>query len=180
MYLRGTSVTVNTGNLTVFQGSVMLSNGYGIQGSDSSGVYYYILSVNSSDQVSVGTSSLPLYLRGTGVYLSSSGATVTSDERKKHSIEALPDAYEAMLDKLTPVRYKYNDGTSDRYHAGFRAQEVKAALEAAGLTTKDFGGFVDINGDGTELGLIYAEFIAILLQKIKRQEKRIAALEAAR
>ena len=180
MYLRGTSVTVNTGNFTVYQGSVVLSNGYGIQGKDSSGNPYYILSVNASNQVSVGSSSLPLYLRGSGVYLSSTGATVTSDRRKKNSIEELGDAYEAMLDKLTPVRFKYNDGTSGRFHAGFIAQDVKAALEAAGLATSDFGGFVDVNGDGEDFGLIYSEFIALLLHKIKRQEQRIAALEEVR
>ena len=178
MYLRGTSVTVNTGSLMLAQGSLGLANGYGVQGKDTSGNSVYILSFNSSNQVCVGNASYPTYLRGTGVYLSSTGATVTSDRRKKHSVEDLPDAYEAMLDKITPVRFKFNDGTSDRYHAGFIAQEVRDALEAAGLTTQDFGGFVDINKDGEELGLIYAEFIALLLHKIKRQEQRIAALEA--
>ena len=180
MYLRATSVTVNTGNLMLAQGSLGLANGYGVQGKDTSGNSVYILSVNSSNQVSVGTSSLPLYLRGSGVYLSSTGATVTSDRRKKNSIEALPDAYEALLDKIEPVRFKYNDGTSGRYHAGFIAQDVKAALEAAGLSTSDFGGFVDVNGDGEDFGLIYSEFIALLLHKIKRQEQRIAALEEVR
>ena len=179
MYLRATSVTVNTGNFTVYKGSVMLANGYGIQAKDSGGSYSYILSMNTSNQVCLGNASYATYLRGSGVYLSSSGATVTSDRRKKNSIEALPDAYEALLDKLTPVRYKYNDGRSGRYHAGFIAQEVKEALAAAGLTTQDFGGFVDVNGNGEELGLIYSEFIALLLHKIKRQEQRIAALEAA-
>ncbi|MBR5817799.1 MAG: tail fiber domain-containing protein [Clostridia bacterium] len=178
MYLRGTSVTVNTGNLTIHQGSLVLSNGYGVQAKDTSGNSAYILSLNSSNQVSVGNASYPTYLRGSGVYLSSTGATVTSDRRKENSIEALPDAYEALLDKIEPVRFKFNDGNSGRYHAGFIAQDVKAALEAAGLTTKDFGGFVDVNGDGEELGLIYGEFIALLLHKIKRQEQRIAALEA--
>ena len=180
LYLRGTSVTIGTGHLNISAGSLITANGYGVVGTDNAGSTHYILSLTSGNQVNVGVSTYVTYLRGTAVYLASSGATVTSDERKKNSIEALPEAYEAMLDKLTPVRYKYNDGTSGRYHAGFRAQEVKEALEAAGLTTQDFGGFVDLNGDGEELGLIYSEFIAILLQKIKRQEQRIAALEEAR
>lgn len=180
LYLRGSSVTIGSGHLFLSAGSVITANGYGVVGTDNAGTTHYILSLTSGNQVNVGTASYVTYLRGTAVYLASSGAAVTSDERKKNSIEALPEAYEVMLDKLTPVRYKYNDGTSGRYHAGFRAQEVKEALEAAGLTTQDFGGFVDLNGDGTELGLIYAEFIAILLQKIKRQERRIAALEEAK
>ena len=180
LFLRGTGVTINNGGLALAAGSVILSNGYGLVIKDAGGTMQYVISLTSGNQVNVGSASYVTYLRGTAVYLASSGAAVTSDERKKNSIEPLPDAYEAMLDKLTPVRYKYNDGKSGRYHAGFRAQEVKAALEAAGLTTQDFGGFVDLNGDGEELGLIYAEFIALLLQKIKRQEQRIAALEEAR
>ena len=178
MYLRATSVTVNQGNLTVYKGSVVMSNGYGIQAKDTGGTSVYILSLNSSNQVCVGNPNYATYLRGTGVYLSSTGATVTSDRRKKNSIEELGDAYEALLDKITPVRFKFNDGTSGRFHAGFIAQEVQEALEAAGLTTQDFGGFVDINKDGEELGLIYSEFIALLLLKIKRLEQRIAALGA--
>ena len=180
MYLRCTGVTISYGGLALGEGSVILANGYGVVICDSAGTQHYALSLTSGNMVNVGTASYVTYLRGTAVYLASSGAAVTSDERKKNSIEALPEAYEVMLDKLTPVRYKYNDGTSGRYHAGFRAQEVKEALEAAGLTTQDFGGFVDLKGDGEELGLIYTEFIAILLQKIKRQEQRIAALEEAK
>ena len=185
-YVQGNNIAIGTGSSTVtvranlgVSGAVQFNNGYGVQAKDTSGNSAYILSLNSSNQVSVGNASYPTYLRGSGVYLSSTGATVTSDGRKKNSIEALPDAYEALLDRIEPVRFKFNDGTSGRYHAGFIAQDVKAALEAVGLTTKDFGGYVDINGDGNELGLIYSEFIALLLHKIKRQEQRIAALEAA-
>lgn len=177
VYLRCTGVTIGTGGLALGKGSVILANGYGVVIADASGTSQYVLSLTSGNQVNVGVASYVTYLRGTAVYLASSGAAVTSDARKKNSIEALPDAYEALLDKLTPVRYKYNDGTSGRYHAGFIAQEVQEALESVGLTTQDFGGFVDLNGDGEELGLIYAEFIALLLHKIKRQELRIAALE---
>ena len=168
------------GSTIYTSGSVLFPNGTGIRISDTAGTSQWVLWLSNSNYVNLGVDSYVTYLRGSAVYLASSGAAVTSDERKKNSIEALPEAYEAMLDKLTPVRYKYNNGTSGRYHAGFRAQEVKEALEAVGLTTQDFGGFVDLNGDGEELGLIYAEFIAILLQKIKRQEQRIAALEEAK
>ena len=179
LYLRGTGVTISSGGLALGQGSVILANGYGLVIKDAGGTSQYVISLTSGDMVNVGCASYVTYLRGTAVYLASSGAAVTSDERKKNSIEDLPEAYEAMLDKITPVRFKYNDGTSDRYHAGFIAQEVREALQAAGLTAQDFGGFVDVNKDGETLGLIYTEFIAILLKKLQRQEQRIAALEAA-
>jgi hypothetical protein len=180
LYLRGTGVTIASGGLALGQGSVILANGFGLVIGDTSGTSHYVVSLTSGNMVNVGASSYVTYLRGTAVYLASSGAAVTSDRRKKHSVEDLPEAYEAALDKITPVRFKYNDGTSDRYHAGFIAQEVREALEAAGLTAQDFGGYVDLNGDGETLGLIYTEFIAILLKKLQRQEQRLAALEAAR
>lgn len=166
--------------ITYFDNDAAFSRDKGVEFTNTKGNRAGAFRMDTNDIIRLGNSYYQLYLHGSAVVLASSGTTVTSDSRKKHSIEALPDAYEAMLDKLTPVRFKFNDGTSDRYHAGFIAQEVQEALEAAGLTTQDFGGYVDLNGDGTELGLIYTEFVALLLQKIQRQEQRIAALEAAR
>ena len=180
LYLRGTGVTIASGGLSLGQGSAIFANGYGVVICDASGASHYVLSLTSGNMVNVGVATYPTYLRGTAVYLSSSGATVTSDRRKKHSIEELGDAYEAMLDKLTPVRFKYNNGTSDRFHVGYIAQDVQEALEATGLTTQDFGGFVDVNKDGEELGLIYTQFIALQHLKIRRLEQRLAALEGAK
>ena len=191
-YLRGYTLflgdsSANTfihGNWIYLKGKVFVdkvpitfANGYGFKGRDKAGSDHYLFSIDSNNNVAVGTSSYPLILKGSTVRLgSSSGTTVTSDRRMKNSIEALPGAYLAALDGLQPVRYKYNDGKSDRFHVGFIAQEVQEALEAAGLTAQDFGGFVDLNGDGTELGLIYEEFIGLLLMKIKQLEQRFEAL----
>lgn len=130
----------------------------------------------SSDMVRVGSVGCATLLRGTSVYLKNTSTTVTSDRNAKNSIEALPDAYETVFDNITPVRYKYNEGTSGRYHVGYIAQDVESALTAAGLSSMDFAGFVDIEKTG-DLGLMYSEFIAMLHMKIKRLEQRIAAME---
>jgi hypothetical protein len=130
------------------------------------------------DRVSVGSVGCTTMLRGTTVYLKNTSTTVTSDRNAKNSIEELPESYEAFVDALDPVRFKYNEGTSGRYHVGYIAQDVEAALLAAGLTTQDFAGYVDIGHTG-ELGLQYTEFIAILHKKIKRLEAQVAALQAA-
>lgn len=152
-------------------------NGSGIRIADKDGASYYVLRVDSSNSCVVGNDYTNLYLRGKdGVYLYKGGAAVTSDRREKNSIEELPEAYEALLDNLAPMRFKYK-GKGDRYHVGFIAQEVDDALAAAGLTRDDFGGFVDIKGDGSELGLAYDEFIGLLLQKQRRLEKRLQELE---
>lgn len=172
------NATTAHATITCNDTTITFTNGYGIRLENSSGTAVYALSMTSSNAVMIGADGYQLRLRGSTVVLNSSGATVTSDRRLKNSIEELPDAYGAVIDKLTPVRFKFNDGTSGRYHVGFIAQEVQQALEAAGLTTQDFGGFVDLHGDGEELGLIYTEFVALLLHKIKQQEQRLAALEA--
>ena len=158
-------------------GMLDFDNNLGIRAYKTDGNVYYILRVDSSNITYVGNDTNKLYLRGPTVYLKQSNAVVTSDERSKNSIEELPDAYVEMLDKLTPVRFKYNDGTSDRYHVGFIAQDVEAALTEVGLCGKDFGGFVDLDGDGKQLGLAYDEFIGLLFQKIRKLEEKIEALE---
>ena len=157
--------------------SADFGNANGIRIAAADGSMYYVLRVDADDKCHVGNDYATLYLRSKGsVYLQKTGATVTSDRREKNSIEPLPEAYEAVLDKLTPVRFKYN-GKGDQYHVGFVAQDVEQALADAGLEREDFGGFVDLNGDGTELGLAYDEFIGLLLHKIRKLEKRIEKME---
>jgi hypothetical protein len=164
----------------LFGSMLDFDNNQGIRIYNNDGNVYYTVRVDANNNTFIGTDSNNLYLRGPAVYLKNSGAVVQSDERSKHSIEELPQAYVDALDKLTPVRFKYKDGSSDRYHVGFIAQDVERALTEAGLTTKDFGGFVDLDGDGKQLGLAYDEFIGLLFQKIRRLEDKIKALEERR
>lgn len=107
------------------------------------------------------------------------GTIQTSDRRLKHDIEGLPEKYITMLDSITPVRYKMNNGTSDRYHIGFIAQDVEEAMTAAGVESSEFAGFVrDKYTDGEDvLMLRYEEFIGLLGAKVKQIDRRVAALE---
>lgn len=149
-----------------------------IKAYDGSSVGAEMLGFSQSDNcVNVGGPGYATMLRGTTVYLKNTSTTVTSDRNAKNSIETLPEAYEAFIDALDPVRFKYNEGTSGRYHVGYIAQDVEAALTEAGLSTMDFAGYVDINKTG-KLGLMYSEFIALLHRKIKKLEKRINEMES--
>lgn len=105
----------------------------------------------------------------------------TSDANFKNSIETLPSKYITMLDNITPVRYKMNNGTSDRYHTGFIAQDVKAAMDKAEISDMEFAGWCkDTNADGEEIYLLrYSEMIALLLAKIKQLEAEIKTLEGS-
>ena len=109
-----------------------------------------------------------------------SGTIQTSDRNRKHAIEDLPEKYITMLDMIIPKRFKLNDGTSDRYHVGFIAQEVEEAMSAAGIDSREFGGLVkDTDKDGNTIYMLrYGEFDGIYAAKLLNLEKRLRALEA--
>jgi hypothetical protein len=110
-------------------------------------------------------------------------ATVTSDRNLKHDIVELDDQYADLFDQLQPVKFKYNDGTSNRYHTGFIAQDVCSAIENAGLSTNDFAAYVKLtepNADSAvkeEYGLRYDEFVSLNTWQIQKLKPRMTAAE---
>lgn len=102
-----------------------------------------------------------------------------SDRNIKNSIEALPEKYVRMFELVEPKRYKLNSGTSGRYHTGFIAQEVEAAMQKCGITSQDFAGWAAAKReDGSETYFLrYSEFIPILWAKVREQEERLKRLE---
>lgn len=102
-----------------------------------------------------------------------------SDIRVKNSIEPFDERYERLFESLQPVRYKYNEGTSNRYHTGFIAQQVVESIEKAELTTKDFAAVV-LNEPNTENECWFLrrdEFIALNTDQIQKLKPRVFALE---
>ena len=99
----------------------------------------------------------------------------------KHDIEALPEKYLELFDNLTAYRYKLNNGTSDRYHVGFTAQNVKAGMDTASVDPLEFGGWVKAQDeDGGDIYFLrYEEFIGILVAKVQEMDKRLEALEVS-
>ena len=102
-----------------------------------------------------------------------------SDRNIKNSIEELPEKYVRMFELVEPKRYKLNNGTSGRYHTGFIAQEVEAAMQKCGITSKEFAGWAAAKReDGSETYFLrYSEFIPILWAKVREQEERLKRLE---
>lgn len=128
------------------------------------------------------------------------GEINTSDKRQKNSIGYDMERYEKFFRLLKPTRYRMNNGRSGRFHTGFIAQDIEEALEAAGLTSMDFAGFIKspihegelANGEADEstpicdygYALRYQEFIALnthmiqgLLARVEELERRVAELE---
>lgn len=102
-----------------------------------------------------------------------------SDRNIKNSIEELPEKYVRMFELVEPKRYKLNSGTSGRYHTGFIAQEVEAAMQKCGITSQEFAGWAAAKRkDGSETYFLrYSEFIPILWAKVREQEERLKRLE---
>lgn len=102
-----------------------------------------------------------------------------SDRNKKNSIQRLSDAHTQIFDSLQPVSYKFNQNTSNRTHIGLIAQDVKEAVENAGLTTKDFAAYCEWEKDdgSTGCGLRYSEFISLCIDQIQKLKKRVEELE---
>lgn len=102
-----------------------------------------------------------------------------SDRNIKNSIEALPEKYVRMFERIEPKRYKLNSGTSGRFHTGFIAQEVEDAMRACGIDSQEFAGWAAAKReDGSETYFLrYSEFIPILWAKVREQEKRLKRLE---
>ena len=129
---------------------------------------------NSNNHYNLGA---PNYVWST-IYCSTD-ALNGSDRNIKNSIEALPEKYVRMFDLVEPKRYKLNNGTSGRYHAGFIAQEVEAAMQKCGITSQEFAGWAAAKRkDGSETYFLrYSEFIPVLWAKVREQEERLKRLE---
>lgn len=107
----------------------------------------------------------------TGSTSLASSPTITSDKRLKNDIKQLDlEKSYKFIQLLNPVRYKLNNGTSDRYHHGFIAQEVKEAMGDS-----DWGVYIE-DENGIK-GLRYEELIADLIATVQFQDKRISELE---
>lgn len=129
--------------------------------------------VSTLNYIYVGNSSQPLSFYGTTITASKS-ITTSSDSRVKNHIDSLPKGSENLFDYLDGKSFLYNDSVSTQKSYGFIAQDVLSALTSAGLTTDDFAGFCDINGDGTQYALAYEQFIPIMWNEIKRLRKALS------
>jgi hypothetical protein len=126
------------------------------------------------------------------VYLASS-PVVSSDKNAKNSISELDYVYKEIILKLKPVKYKYNNGTSNRWHTGFIAQDVENLLMELGITTNDFAGLIKspvyekINENGEYditsniinyiYSLRYEEFISPITSVIQELKEEIRILK---
>lgn len=118
------------------------------------------------------------YLVGTWAYKSGSSGSL-SDKRLKNSINDFTEKYDLLFNSLNPRLYKYNNGTSNRIHFGFIAQETEEAIKQSDLTQKDVAFIIDmneLNGESYKY-LRYEEFIALNTWQIQKLKQRVTELE---
>ena len=96
----------------------------------------------------------------------------------KHDIESLPDKYSVLFDNLKPVRFKYNHGTSDRYHTGLVLDELGDAMNIADVDSSELAAYCVHNAETGEGGIRYSELIALNIAEIQKLKKRVAELES--
>ena len=76
---------------------------------------------------------------------------------------------------MIPSQFKYDEGTSNRNHHGFIAQDVKSSMG-----NDDWGVYVNVTNDQDELeyiGLRYEEFIADIVATLQYQKQQIETLQ---
>ena len=88
----------------------------------------------SDGQIDLGWSSY----KWNNIY-ASTDTIYTSDRNEKNTINDIdPEMATSIIEALKPSTYKLNNGTSDRTHYGFIAQDVEDAVNSLGIETKDF------------------------------------------
>lgn len=190
-YVSDYHAVLKSSNFMIYGDSSLSGNHYTAIRLDCRGIYLHhagstkISSITSSTSLPA-TASITFHSSDfnggqlVGNWYANDGTIITSDYNAKHDIESLDTRYLTFFDQLEPKRFKYNSGTSDRYHTGFIAQEAYNAMQAAGLTSQEIAS-ICISGKDTTTeswGLRYEELIAILTAKIKSLEKRLEALES--
>ena len=103
-------------------------------------------------------------------------ASIGSDADMKNSVSYDVGRYDAFFDLLRPAAYRYNHGESGRYHTGFIAQDIEAAVKNAGLESTDFAGYLKDQKTG-EYSLRYEEFISLCVDQIQKLKQRVKKLE---
>lgn len=188
--------TLINGNLLAMSdiysfGIIRMTNGKHIKTETPDGDTIPLLGLSATGNIWVGDpedtyTAKNIYLVANNVYKRSSGSnTSLSDSRLKYDFKEIPYAKDFIMG-LNPKMYRFTDGTSSRYHAGFVAQDVeKIMLNTIG----DFGIFIkseahpektalDLNNPDTYIcSLRYEEFIAPHIALTQDHENRIVVLE---
>ena len=129
-----------------------------------------------SNAVRIGSvSDYNNYLLGTW-YGSLAGS---SSRNIKTDIEDLSDKHSVLFDNLIPRTFKYIDGNSGRTHYGYIVDELKSAMDIAGLSSEECAAYclTDISNPDGDGGIRYDELAVLATHELQKLKKRVAELE---
>lgn len=185
-----TDCNVNTANNT-FRNIVYIQTGQEVEDGSTMGLAIHNQSVYVENEANTGKVNLGSGGRKWNQLYAANGTIATSDRKVKTDITNMSDAQEQLFNKLQPVTFKFNNGSSGRTHYGFVSQDVEDALIEIGLDSKDFAGFCkDLrthNGEAVldesgqkvyDYSLRYSEFIALNTYMIQKLQAENAELKA--
>nr|DAO02891.1 MAG TPA: endosialidase chaperone [Caudoviricetes sp.] len=111
-----------------------------------------------------------------GTWYKDTSEITTSSRNKKHDIEELDNRYSTLLDNLKPVRFKYNDGVSNRYHTGLILDEMKDAMDTAQMDSSEFAAYCVQDKETGDGGIRYEELIALLIKEVQSLKTQVNVL----
>lgn len=143
------------------------------------------LVISSDIFVNANFASVSVSSLGTSAYkwsdVYANNATIqTSDLALKKDIRYGLNDYNALFDALKPMSFIFTDGESGRRHLGMGAQDVERAMEEAGISSRDFAGFIKSkrrDGSGYDYALRYGEFIPLCIEQTQQLKARVLKLE---
>ena len=102
-----------------------------------------------------------------------------SSRNIKKDIESLTDKHTVLFDNLIPRSFKFIDGESGRTHYGYVVDELKTAMDIAGLSSKECAAYcltdpTNPDGDG---GIRYDEIAVLATYELQKLKQRVAELE---
>lgn len=123
----------------------------------------------ATNTYTIGSSSSTQYnaIYGNTVY--GNGVVLTSDINKKKDIQPIEDALSIIM-RFESKSFKFKDGTSNRTHTGFIAQQIKEVIP------DDWALYCD-NKLG-DIGLKYTEIICLNTRAIQQLNERLSKVES--
>lgn len=159
----------------ILSGALVLANAQYLYGIDTGGTWRWMTVMGDNNVEYFGDNSCQTCLRGSKVYLSMSGATVTSDRRYKNNIRDFDKRYENFFNELKPQTFRFNKDKENLTNLGFIAQDVQTAIRNSSLDENhNFVSKVKDESGDELLGLVYDQFIALNTHMI---QKNIASIE---
>ena len=186
----GNVLTVDGAGDIFPRGYISLNNNQYLYGHDTATTTWPLIGMGANNNIWLGDASHYTIYRGAGIYPSpdnhsycglGGGAWVgvgsyawntASDATHKTDIKALPDCL-GLVNSLDPRQFKFTNGPEDERdenHWGFIAQEVNAAMTAAGY---DCGAHTVQNG---EHFLRYNELVACLWRAVQELSAKVQEL----